>query len=119
MPGPALQVDTDRYWIAFHGQRHGFPVLQPLDFHRAEVQFFGQHLQVAGDDGRGYGHHLVRLRVDLHEHLAVPPVCRFHFRDNRLAREQLFLLRFVRSVPAARISGPDRRPHPPARSPCG
>ena len=70
-------------------------MLQPLDFHRAEVQFFGQHLQVAGDDGRGYGHHLVRLRVDLHEHLAVPPVCRFHFRDNRLAREQLFLLRFV------------------------
>ena len=38
---------------------------------------------------------MVRLGVYLHERLAVAPVRRLHLRDNRLAGEQLFLLRFV------------------------
>ena len=61
----------------------------------AFATYVGQHLQVAPDNRRGDIHHLLRFLVYLHECLAVPSVCRLHIGKNRLACEQLFLLRLV------------------------
>lgn len=90
-----MQVDAHRDGFIVHDQCQRFAVLHTVYLHCTEVHYVGQHLQVAPDNRRGDIHHLLRFLVYLHECLAVPSVCRLHIGKNRLACEQLFLLRLV------------------------
>ena len=90
-----MKVDAHCGRLAAHDYRQRLAVLHPVYLHRTEAHDLGQHFQVACDDGRGDIHHLFRLGVNLHKSLAAPAVRHFHVSDNRLAVEQLFLLRFV------------------------
>ena len=52
-----------------------------------EVKFLCGHLQIAPDDGGRHGKHLLRLRVYLHECLAVASVRGLYIHDDSLAVE--------------------------------
>ena len=84
---PCIEVDAhgDRLVINDNGQR--FSVLQAVDLCRAEVKFLCGHLQIAPDDGGRHGKHLLRLRVYLHECLAVASVRGLYIHDDSLAVE--------------------------------
>ena len=84
---PGIEVDAHGDRLVIHDDGQRLPVLQAVDFRRAEAKLLCGHLKVAPDDGCGHGKHLVRLRVYLHECLAVASVRGLHVHDDSLAVE--------------------------------
>src|SRR5574344_160914 len=72
--GLIVQVNTHRHLFVLHDERERLTLLHHGQFCRTQFQFILQHLQVAPDDRRRYRHHLIGLRVNLHESLAAPAI---------------------------------------------
>ncbi len=69
-----IEVDAHRDQIVLDDKRQRVAALQALDLRRAEAHLFRQHLQIASDDRREYGHDLIRAGIHLHECFAAASV---------------------------------------------
>ena len=115
--GRLVQVDADGHQVIAlrHGQR--FTHSQAVDFRMGKVELVGYDLQVAPDDGRGYGEDLLRAGINLVECLHGIVTVSQHRCDDGLSLQETLFLFFVETPPAGFLPARDKtarrlcRPH--------
>ena len=96
--GLIVQVNTHRHLFVLHDERERLTLLHHGQFCRTHFQLILQHLKLAHDDRRRYRHHLIGLRVNLHESLAAPAISILNIGKDSLSSQQVLLLFLSKSL---------------------